>query len=77
MSDFKAGDWVVGGEANSFRVVSVVADGQTQGFLVDKWGGLHNPKFMKKYRGAVSALEAAEAGKDEILRRVGLMGGPE
>lgn len=69
--EIKVGDWAVStmsGCHEAFRVVNIL-----DGMLVDKWGGLHGSGCFKKYKGATSPLEAAEVGKDEFYRRVGLL----
>lgn len=80
--NFEINDWVVStgkGQSVAFRVcgfakmqgnvVPIREEVDIDLWLVDKWGGKHNPKFFKKYQGAISPLEAAEAAKDEFNER--------
>tara|TARA_Y100001973_G_scaffold103246_1_gene170068 strand:+ start:785 stop:1027 length:243 start_codon:yes stop_codon:yes gene_type:complete len=74
--EIKVGDWVIGTEAwRTFRVYEIVEDGEFKGYLVNKWGTMHPPELYRKYTGATSALEDAEAGMDRFMQSVGLMPG--
>lgn len=79
---FEINDWVVsvddrpsvafrvcGFSKMSENIIPINDDVDIDLWLVDKWGTKHNPKFFKKYCGAISALEAAEAAKDELYQR--------
>jgi len=65
------GDWAIerASPNRPFRVIGFSKGGLWPGMLVDKWGSQHAPALYKKYTGATSPLEAAEAGMDAMIER--------
>tara|TARA_R110000850_G_scaffold133243_1_gene254389 strand:- start:860 stop:1048 length:189 start_codon:yes stop_codon:yes gene_type:complete len=54
---FKAGDILKSTESNHvFECVDIIEKGELIGWPICKNGGKHNPKFLRKYNGAISVL---------------------
>jgi len=71
---FNIGDWVVAndGRNHSFKIVATTSSEKGGTWLKDRFGGFNNARFYRVYTGAVSALEAAEAGYEAMAAECSL-----
>ncbi len=60
--EIKIGDWMVSHSGQVFKVNGFSDESQTRvsGWPMDKHGAAHNPRFIRKYSGALSVLEGLE-----------------